>query len=143
MKPMAPPPTPGAPVALEPELGPEALPDETLLEQAAPSRATTALSAHTTLRALMSLSPLGWWSSSAGFVRPAAQRPLKALSDRCVRQRADQSLRGGVEPLAGEDHEHQDRDDVGQGVESELVQGVAPGLQRRREGEGRAEEVGP
>src|SRR5258708_3575476 len=73
MKPMAVPPMPGAPVALELELGPEALPDETLLEQAAPSSATTALSAHTTLRALMSLSPLGWWSSLAGFVRPVAQ----------------------------------------------------------------------
>ena len=35
-----------------------------------------------------------------------------------------------------------DRDDVGHGVERELVDRVAPGLQRRRQGERRAEQVG-
>src|SRR5207244_11556867 len=73
MKPTALPPTPGAPVALEPELGPEALPDETLLEQPAPTRATTAISAGTTLRALMPEVPPPWLVViSAGRYRTGA-----------------------------------------------------------------------
>src|SRR5437879_11378184 len=76
MKPMALPPSPGAPVAVELELGPDPAPDETLLEQAAPSRATTALNAHTTLRALMPEVPppvfcccCGGWFAAIGPVR--------------------------------------------------------------------------
>src|SRR5207302_10946673 len=135
MKPMALPPSPGAPVAVELELGPDPAPDETLLEQAAPSRATTALNAHTTLRALMPEVPPPVFCCCCGGWLP--------LSDRCVGEGADQAFRCGVQPLAGQEHQHQDRDDVGQGVEGELVQGVAPGLQRRREREGGAEkEIG-
>src|SRR5206468_1184627 len=126
MKPMAVPPSPGAPVAVEVELGPEPAPDETLLEQAAPSRATTALNAHTTLRALMPEVPPPVSCFCCGCL-------VWRLSDRCVGEGADQALRCGVQPPAGQEHQHQDGDDVGQGVEGELVQGVAPGLQRRRE----------